>query len=448
MAALTRPAALRRLAAVAAVLLSLANAPAQTPSPALASAEGAPVATGSGGVNAPVHRGKPSVVLISVDGFRADYLDRSDVPNVRRVLERGARAAALIPVFPTLTFPNHYSLVTGLRPDRHGLVSNVFFDPGRQQVYSLRDPAAVGDGTWYRGEPIWITAERQGMVAACYFWPGSEAAIGGIRPTRWARYDGAVPNAERVDTVLEWLGLPDDTRPRMITLYLSDVDAASHRHQLGTESVSTAIRAVDAALGRLLDGLAALPARGQVFIVLTSDHGMTETSVSQMVAIDRLIDMTGVRLPAGGPVASLHVDGGPGRARAVRDALNRNLTHGRAYVRGEVPARLHYRADPRIGDVVVIMDEGFRIDRAEAIARITRKEPMGMHGWDPALPSMHGIFAVMGPGVRAGARIPAVENVDVYPFLAEVLGLVPAPDLDGRPGLIREQVMAPAAAGR
>jgi predicted AlkP superfamily pyrophosphatase or phosphodiesterase len=403
---------------------------------------------GSGGVNALAHRDKPSLVLISLDGFRADYLDRTDLPNVRRVLQRGARARALVPVFPTLTFPNHYSLVTGLHPERHGLVANNFFDPARGQTYAFRDPASVGDGTWYRGEPIWVTAERQGMVTACYFWPGSEAAIGGVRPTLWTKYDSSVPNHERVDVVLGWLRMPDETRPHLITLYMSDIDSASHQNEVGSEKIGDAIRAVDTALGRLLDGLDTLPTRDRVFVVLSSDHGMAPASVAQSVAIDSLIDMTGLRLAAGGPVGNLHVSGGPARAREVRDELNRRLTRGRAYLRQDVPERLRYRTDPRIGDVVIIMDEGNMIETAAARARRTRQEPLGAHGWDPALPSMHAIFAVMGPGVRAGVTIPVVENVDVYPFLTEVLELAAAPQIDGRPGLIRKLVMDPVAVSR
>jgi predicted AlkP superfamily pyrophosphatase or phosphodiesterase len=403
---------------------------------------------GSGGVNDPAHREKASLVLISLDGFRADYLDRSDLPNVRRVLRRGARARAMVPVFPSLTFPNHYSLVTGLRPDRHGLVGNTFFDPVRQQTYSLRDPQTVGDGTWYRGEPIWVTAERQGMVAACYFWPGSEAAIAGIRPTLWMKYDGTVPNAARVDTVLDWLRMPEERRPHLLTLYMSDIDSASHQNELGTGHIDGALRAVDAALGRLLDGIDALPIRERVLVVLTSDHGMANTSAAQSIGIDSLIDMTGLLLAEGGPVGNLHVPGGASRAREVRDAINRRLRHGRAYLRKDVPERLRYRADPRIGDIVIIMNEGYIVETPERQARRTRKEPFGMHGWDPSLPSMHAIFAVAGPGVRSGVTVPPVENVDVYPFLTEVLDLTPARPLDGRPGRISGLVMARSSAAR
>src|SRR5687767_8370331 len=215
--------ALRRAAMLAIVSLALAargeapTAEQQTPAPA--------PAHGSGGINRAEHLAKPSLVLLSFDGFRADYLNRFDLPNFRRFIARGTRADAMRPVFPSTTFPNHYSLVTGLHPGHHGIVENGFFDPARNAAYSFRNEATVTDGSWYGGEPIWVTAERQGMVAASFFWPGSEAAIKGVRPTSWNKYDGTIPNADRVATVLEWLRRPAEQRPHVITLYFSDVDA-------------------------------------------------------------------------------------------------------------------------------------------------------------------------------------------------------------------------------
>lgn len=412
-----------------------------------APAELAQDGAGSGGVNLPAWQDAPYVILISLDGFRADYLDRFEAPNVRGVLERGVRAEAMIPVFPTLTFPNHYSLVTGLHPERHGIIGNSFFDPARNESYSLSNREAVEDGTWYGGEPIWVTAERQGMVSACFFWPGSEAAIQGVRPTFWNVYDVTIPLDTRVDTILDWLRLSPERRPHMITLYMSDVDSASHRSTVGTPEVQEAIATVDGAVGRLLEGIERLPVRDRVYVVLTSDHGMVDTSVDRIVAFESLIDMEGVRVGASGAVAHLHVSDGPGRAQAIRDRINARVQHGRAYLRDEVPLRLRHREHPRIGDVVVIMDEGHTIATAASIAS-RRREPMGMHGWDPALPSMHAIFVAAGPRIRRGTTIPPVENVDVYPFLTELLGLRPAPDIDGRAGRISNVAIASDGAQR
>jgi predicted AlkP superfamily pyrophosphatase or phosphodiesterase len=402
--------------------------------PALAQAA-APVSTGSGGINRPEHLAKPSLVLVSFDGFRADYLDRLNLPNFRRVMARGVRAQALRPVFPAITFPNHYSLVTGLHPGRHGIVENTFFDPVRNATYSFRDQATVTDGTWYGGEPIWVTGESQGMVTACFFWPGSEAAIKGVRPMYWNKYDGTVSNANRVATVLEWLRLPDVRRPHLITLYFSDIDSASHRAALDGPEVEKAVMAMDAALGSLLDGIDALPNRDRVILLLTSDHGMANTSAAQTVQLGSLVDTSNIKPSFSGPVAGLHVSGGAGSAQRVRDQLNAKLTSGRAYLRQDLPERYHLRETPRAGDVIVVMDEGWTL-ATSIINRGLIQSTWGAHGWPPDVASMRALFLIAGPGIRKGVTIPEVENVDVYPLMTELLGLKPAPGIDGRAGRI------------
>lgn len=418
------------VAVVAVVLAACATNPTST-------VPAAPIAAhGSGGTNAPSQRAKPYVILVSFDGFRADYLDRFPAPNFQRLARRGVRSHGMIPAFPSKTFPNHYTIVTGLYPEHHGLVANSFYDPARHDNYAIGKKGAVQDGTWYRGEPIWVTAERQGMVTASFFWPGTEAAIEGVRPTRAKVYDVKVPNRNRVDSVLAWLRLPDAERPHMLTLYMSDLDNAGHDYGPATPEVGAAIARVDSALGRLVDGVDAMPIHDQVYFVLVADHGMAPYTRAQWTSLEDLIDTTGVRIADGGPNATLHVAGGMGQARAIRDSINRRLTHGRAYLREETPARLHYRADPRIGDVVVIMEESYQAGAREHAP----KHDGGTHGWDPELPAMHALFLAAGPGVRRGVMIPAFRNVDVYPWMVEVLGLVGAPKVDGTPGHLRTLV--------
>ncbi len=425
---------------VCGVLMALAScAPARIADPPAAG----PARTGSGGVNRPEHRDAPHIVLISFDGFRPAYLDRFDLPNFKRVAARGTRAQALVPVFPSLTFPNHYSLVTGLAAGRHGIVANTFFDPERQASYSFRDQNTVTDGSWYRGEPIWVTAETQGMVAACYFWPGSEAAIAGVRPTFWNKYDGNVPADVRVQTVLEWLQMSPERRPHIITLYFSELDTASHQSALDSPTIEAAARSLDRSLGALLDGLEKLPVKDRVYLLLTSDHGMVDTSAAQTVLLSSLIDGEEARVGYSGPVAGLYVTGGPAAARRLRDRINARLQHGRAYRREDLPERFRYRTDPRVGDVVIVMDESWMVTATAPGADRVR---WGMHGWDPALASMQALFVVAGPGIPAGASIPAVENIDVYPFMADLLGLRPATGIDGQRGRIRRLMSKPAAA--
>lgn len=388
-------------------------------------------AQGTGGVNTPAQQNKPYVILISFDGMRPEYLRRIDLPNFARVMQRGVTAQGMIPTFPSKTFPNHFTIVTGLHAGNHGLVGNNFWDPSRNGLYRMSDTSTVRDPAWYRGEPVWTTAEKQGMVAASYFWPGSEAPIGGALPTITKVYDGRVPNFARVDSVLAWLALPERNRPHLVTTYFSTVDGAGHEHGPLSAQVDTAAWAVDSALGRLLDGVERLPIRDRIYLLLVSDHGMMETSPRWYAALDTLIDMTGVRMADAGPNANLHVEGGAARARVLRDSLDRRMTHGRAYLRAEIPERLHY-TDPRVGDIVIMMDDYFQVGRANRPPR----EGGGAHGWEPTNPNMHAIFLAMGPRIPAGRTIPPFSSVEVYSYITEVLGLRPAARLDGRKGYL------------
>ncbi len=451
------------LAACAPARQQSASAPASGPASAPAQ-RGA--LTGSGGVNRPEQRAKPYLILVSLDGFKAEYLDRLELPNLRRLAGRGARAKAMVPVFPTLTFPNHYSLVTGLDPQRHGIVNNRFYDPARNDTYVYTDPRTVTDGSWYGGEPIWVTAESQGMVAACYFWPGSEAAIKGVRPTTFNAYTSGISNEARVKTVLTWLDEPIERRPHMITLYFSQLDEASHDHPLESPEVVKAAQALDGAMGQLVDGIDRLPIRDQVYIVVTSDHGMVNTSTPQTVRLESILDPTeGSSITTGfsGPVASLHVSGGIEGARAIRDRINARVARGTAYLRQDLPARFNYRDNPRGGDVVVVMDEGWTMSAPRAPARSaaapapaaqkpaaptakpaalerTPRERWGAHGWDNSFPSMRALFLVAGPGIREGVIVDEVRNVDVYPLMAELLQLRAAAGIDGEAGRIRKLI--------
>ena len=393
-------------------------------------------ASSSGGVNRPEHRQKPYVVLISFDGFRADYQDRFELPAFRRLARAGVRARGLVPVFPSLTFTNHYTLVTGLYAEHHGIVGNGFWDPVRQAAF---DAQAVDDASWYRGEPIWVTAERQGMVTATFGWVGSELAIGGVRPTRWwGPAERRLPASAKMDTVLAWLALPAARRPHLLTVHVGEVDRAGHEFGPDSPEVRAAALQADSALGRLLDGLAAHPLGDSTYVAVVSDHGMAMVDHSQYQALPTLIDTTGVRFghAGSGALASLFVaEGDTARARSLRDTLNRVLRHGRAYLRDEVPARLRYRADPRVGDVVVVMEQPHLVG-ASAEARAT-----GTHGWEPVSPEMHGILLVSGPRARRGTMIPPVEGIDVYPLLVELLGLTPPPGVDGRAGRLHSLVI-------
>lgn len=368
------------------------------------------------------------VVLISFDGVRHDYLDRATTPAFDRLAETGVKAESLISVFPSLTFPSHYSIATGLYPSGHGIVGNRFFDPARGEEFNYRDPTNTRDGSWWGGEPIWISAERQGLMAAAIFFPGTEADIGGFRPTHWRPYDGSVPNRDRVQQVLDWLELPGPQRPDLITSYFSLVDTAGHRLGPEADALSRAIRQADTLLGQLLAGIDRLPHTDRVSVVVVSDHGMATVDHERQVVLPDILDLRGVRAVALGPAMTLHLDGDDDRSGALVERFNARVDGAvaRAYHRRAAPAHLHIENDRRYGDVLIVPASGVRV-------RFTREStgPSGMHGWDPTEPSMHGIFLARGPAIMPGQRIPAFESVHIYPFLARLLSLVPNGDIDG-----------------
>lgn len=386
------------------------------------------------GINAQAHLDADYVVLISFDGFRFDYLDRGITPNFDRLAARGVRADALIPVFPTKTYTNHYSVATGLYAGRHGLVGNDFYDPDRDAYYRLRDRAAVEDGRWYGGEPIWVTAEKQGMVSAAMFFIGTEAPVQGIQPTYWNRYDHQLPDEIRVDRVLEWLAMPPARRPHMITLYFAVAD--DNGHWTGPESaeLNAAVQHADSILGSLLDGIERLPHGDRVNLIIVSDHGMTR-SVGTVV-LDDYADLEGVIVVDAGPIASLHFHGDTVRRDRVLHGLSA-APHLRAFARDRIPVEWGVRDNPRIGDILVVADEGWLLSRTGRRAG----RNVATHGWAPS-ESMYGIFLAAGPGIRSAGRIPAFENIHIYPLMASLLGLRPNPDIDGR-----ADVLAPILTG-
>jgi predicted AlkP superfamily pyrophosphatase or phosphodiesterase len=377
-----------------------------------------------------------TLVLVSLDGFRADYLERLPAPNLRRLAADGVRAERLIPSFPTKTFPNHFTLVTGRYPEHHGIVGNDIYDPGRDAWFSLGNRQAVGDGRWWQAEPLWVTAQRHGMRTAPLFWPGSEAALEGVRPTTWLPFDGDLSAAARVRRILDLLARPPAERPRFVTLYLEDVDSAGHDHGPDSEEVAAAVAFVDAAVGALLDGLARLGIAAATDVVVVSDHGMAATPADQVIYLDDLLDPRRVRVVAWSPVLQLWPP--PERLAATLAALRGKHPHLAVYGPGELPRRLHYRDSERIPPVVALAAEGWQITTRE---RAERREPRaGQHGYDPTLPSMGALFVAAGPSFRTGVVLPPFENVQVYPLLCAALGVPPVPGdwtLEGAPPALR-----------
>lgn len=361
----------------------------------------------------------PYVLMVSLDGFRWDYPDKVNLPCLRDIAQRGVKAKALIPSFPTKTFPNHYSMATGLYPANHGIVMNSFYDPEMSATYRISDRKAVMDASFYGGEPIWVTAEMQGMTTASFFWVGSEAAVKGIQPTYWKPYQHNFPYEARIDSVIAWLSLPQELRPRLVMLYFDEPDGVGHAY--GPEApvtIQTLLR-LDSLMGVLVKKLEALPIFDSLNVIITSDHGMGSISAERSVVLSEIIPHDWIiRAEGGNPGYNLEVkDGYLDSVLLVLD----QVPGIKAWRTGEAPERLFYRNNPRLLDLCVVADSSWSVHWKENFSY-----GRGTHGYDNANSDMHAIFYAMGPSFRKGIVVPPFANVSLYPMLAHILRLKPA----------------------
>lgn len=369
------------------------------------------------------------LLLISIDAYRADYYDRGLSPTLQMLAKTGVHADSMQPSFPSLTFPNHYTLVTGLRPDNHGIVNNTMFDPVLGK-FSLGNREAVSDGRWWdEGTPIWETADAHGVRTATMFWPGSEADIHGHHPDYWKPFDDNVSADQRVDQVLAWLDLPPAQRPGFLTLYFDAVDHAGHKHGPDSPQVDAALRHVDAAMARLVAGLKQRHLLDRINIIVLADHGMASAPEANSVLLDKRVPLDHVRPVSFGIVAGLNPKPGYDFA-AIERQLEAPQKHMRCWDKTRIPARFHYGHNARVPQLVCLADVGWRITTSDYAASHKGRVSIGEHGYDNADPSMQALFIAHGPAFRSGVRYHAFPNVDVYPLMTHLLH-IPAAANDG-----------------
>ena len=377
----------------------------------------------------------PPLLLISMDAFRWDYcaLYPEETPHLRQLMREGISSRSLIPVYPSNTFPNHYSIVTGLYPAHHGIINNHMFDPGLGQFFHYNQPASVHDDRWWGGEPIWVTAVKQGQKSASSFWVGSEAMIQGLRPSFWKVYDYSIPFEKRLNELIGWLRLPAAQRPAVITFYLEETNTAGHNFGPNSSGLAAAVKLLDGRIGALLDRL---KAEGQSLnLILVSDHGMTPTSMDQVVILDDYIDLKRVQVDFDETAAGLRPLPGNDTAAVMRDLSA--LPHAKVYRREDLPPRFHLAGNPRIPEVWIVPDEGWFVMRRAQFENVKPRFNKGQHGYDNALESMHGILIAHGPSFKSGGMVvDSVENVHLYNLMCAALHLVPAPN-DGDDRLVR-----------
>lgn len=372
--------------------------------------------------NVSVVKKTPYVVMVSLDAFRWDYDSIYDTPVLYEIASDGVRAERLIPSFPTKTFPNHYSIATGLYPDHHGLVNNSFYAPDLDLVYRIGDRVMVANGAFYGGEPVWVTARKAGLKTASFYWVGSEAPIMGMHPDYWKPFDEEVPFGERIDTVLKWLSLPLNKRPHLVTLYFEEPDAVSHVYGPLSPETGGMVHSLDSLLGVLRTGIKRLPVTGKVNLIVLSDHGMGEIAGSRYnYILDTLPERMIRRIYGGSPVWA--VEPVEGKTDSVLYYLN--IQNGiKAYRKEELPAYLHYGTNQRIPAVVLIAEPGW----VAGLRPRPSDNNKGDHGYDWKFSDMHSIFFAEGPAFKRGFTIDTLYNVDIYNIIADILKLKPAPN--------------------
>lgn len=405
---------MKRIAATLALGLAIATA-------GCATAPAVPVAAAT-----PVQEQRaPVTILVSIDGFRADYLERGFTPTLSGLAESGTWAS-MRPSFPSKTFPNHWAEVTGYVPDHNGIISNGFVDPARQdEKFTM---ATTDPFYWNAKEPVWVTAEKAGIRTSAMFWPGSAVAWGGeiipnsygkidggTRPQDWTAFDQAVTPTQRVNTVIDWLRRPSEIRPQFVTLYFDELDTAGHDGGPDSEEVNAALGEVDADIAALVHGLKSLnqPAN----IIITSDHGMAEVRNSRTVELNELIAPENYKLVEGGPFATMNPL--PGHEAELEAALIRPHEHMTCWNKRDIPARYNYGSNPRIPEYFCLAEMGWQIFQS----RREEEKIGGNHGFDPFTPEMAAIFIANGPAFESGKHLGTFDIVDVNPLIRAVLGL-------------------------
>jgi predicted AlkP superfamily pyrophosphatase or phosphodiesterase len=372
---------------------------------------------------------KPTVILISLDGFRYDYLDKYKPPTLNRLARDGVRARWMIPSFPTKTFPNHYTIATGLYPEHHGIVENNVYDFG--EIFKIDDSRQVQDSRWWWGEPVWVTAEKQAQIAASYFFVGSEAAIEGTRPHYWRKYNGRVPTEMRVDKVLSWFDLPAGKRPTMISMYFSDTDDVGHEFGPDAEETRYAALNADRYIGRLVNGLAKRGIAERVNIIIVSDHGMAARDQRNAIVIDDYFDTTDKTLAD--PILTTgeiwQIFPKPGKESFIMGRL-KNIRNATCWRKADIPSRLHYSTGSRIAPIVCSSDESWAMTSRARFETTKKSEDFdqirGAHGYDNRYESMRATFIAHGSAFKRGYVAEPFENIHVYELMCKILGLKPA----------------------
>jgi alkaline phosphatase D len=376
---------------------------------------------------------KNYVLLVSLDAFRWDYSKLYNTPNLNKLAKDGVKADRMYSSFPTVTFPNHYSIVTGLYPDHHGLINNSFPAPDLGLYFRMGDRTAVENPSFYGGEPVWVTAEEQGVRSASFFWVGSEAPIGGMHPTYWKKYDESVTYEARIDTVVKWLGYPPEKRPELVTLYFDEPDATSHTFGPVSPQTGKIVERLDSLMGVLRTKLSTLPEARKINLIILSDHGMSTVSSEKYINIKSLVPGRMIASISGGNPVYL-INPSEGKRDSVLYLLNKSKGM-KAWSKSQLPPKWHYGTNPRIPEIVVVADSSWSIGTRSDGSAVRG----GAHGYDNSNSDMFSIFYAAGPSFRKNYKFKELNNIDIYNLICKILDIKPAKN-DGDPAHIRDML--------
>ena len=391
-----------------------------------------------GGTNRHDHLKKPYVILISADGFRYDLADKYQAKNLIRLRSSGVAADYMQSVFPSLTFPNHYSIATGAYPDHDGIVDNTFYDPARHEVYSMSNKNAVEDSSWYGATPIWVLAEKQGMLTASYYWVGAEAAIQGIRPTYYYKFNSQISMPDRIRGVRDWLQLPENKRPHLITFYISDVDHQEHMYGVNSKQTEDAVHFVDDAVGQLVRTVDSLHL--PVNYIFVSDHGMADLDTLHTLTLPNTVDTSDFTILSSLSIVHLYAKKISAILPAYEDLKSAAKDYD-VYLATNMPERWHYNKKNdrynRIGDIILVA-------HAPKVFKLSRRSlPAATHGFDPAIPLMHASFYAWGPAFKSNMKFKGLENIHIYPLIAHILQLKITEPIDGNLSILQPLLKSP-----
>nr|WP_321230727.1 ectonucleotide pyrophosphatase/phosphodiesterase [uncultured Psychroserpens sp.] len=373
---------------------------------------------------------KPYVILISLDGFRWDYVEKYNPPNLSSFIKNGVKSESLIPSFPTKTFPNHYTIATGLYPDKHGIIGNIFYDYKKDTLFNKRNPKMAEDGSFYGGSPIWIEANKADILTASFFFVGTEANIQGIRPTYYYKFDNSIKNEVRISQAIKWLNLDEKKRPQLITLYFGDLDKVGHQFGINDEELKKALFELDKNLGNLFKGVSETGL--DVNIIIVSDHGMGNQSTNKIIPIDSIENDDLFMTIENGTIVNIHP-----KKNVEIDSVLQYLRHKennfKAYKTEDTPGFEYIPKNKNWGAIQLIPDYGYHFwnqRRKDALIE-EGVTTFGVHGYDSKYKEMHGIFYANGPAFKNHFEIPSIKNIHIYPLMCEILGLKIPESIDG-----------------